>query len=72
MQLVAAYLKEVMPIGPVEFAAQHAAALEIYGQIRTDKDHFDRVSLEAPYGHPRRDRRVSHEFPTGSPFSVCY
>jgi hypothetical protein len=41
----AAYLKEVVSIGSVEFTAQHAAALKICGRIRTDTDHFDRVFL---------------------------
>jgi hypothetical protein len=31
----------VMPIGPIELAAQHAAALKIYGRIRRGTDHCE-------------------------------
>jgi hypothetical protein len=58
MQLVAVYLKEVVSIGAIEFTAQHAAALEIYGQIRTDTGHCDQASPKVPYDHPRRDHRA--------------
>jgi hypothetical protein len=47
-----------VPIRPVEFTAQHAAALEICGRMHTDTDHFYRVFLEAPSDRPRRDHRV--------------
>jgi hypothetical protein len=43
------YLKKVIAIGPIEFTAQHTAALEISGQTRTGTGRCD---------HPLRDHRV--------------
>jgi hypothetical protein len=42
------YLKEVIAIRAGEFAAEHAAPLEIYGQNRTGTDHCDPVSPRDP------------------------
>jgi hypothetical protein len=62
----------VVPVRPIELAGQHAAALKIYGQIRTGTDHCDRVSLAVLWYRPQREYRASHGFRTESPFDVFY
>jgi hypothetical protein len=39
-----AYLKEVVPIRPIQLAAQHAAPFEISSETHRGRDHFGRVS----------------------------
>jgi hypothetical protein len=62
----------VMPVRPIELAAQHAAALKICGRIRTGTDHCDRVSLTVLLCRPQREYRALREFRTGSLYDVCY
>ena len=54
----AAYLKKVVPIGTVELAAQHAAALEICAENRTGTGRSGRAFRLALSARPRRDRPV--------------
>jgi hypothetical protein len=51
-------LKEVIPVGAIVLARQHAATLETEGRTRRDMDRFAQVSQPAPCSHARPYRRV--------------
>src|ERR1700683_2283017 len=57
-RIVLAYLKEVVPVGAVELAAQHATPLEIYAQSRTGMGRSVPTSPSALCCRSRRDRPV--------------
>lgn len=52
------HLKEVIAVGPVEVAAQHAAILETDGETRTGMGHFARASRGVLCRRSQRDGRV--------------
>ena len=51
-------LKEVIAVGAIELAGEHATVLETGGQSRRGKDRYDRASREAPCSRSQRDTRV--------------
>jgi hypothetical protein len=51
-------LKEVIAVGAIELAGEHATMLETGGQSRRGKGHCDRASREALCPRSQRDTRV--------------
>lgn len=51
-------LKEVIAVGPVEFAGGHAAVLETDGRSHRDMGRCDPASQKAPCSRSQRDIRV--------------
>ena len=51
-------LKEVIAVGAIELAGEHAAVLETGARNRTGKGRCARASREVPYPRSRRDIRV--------------
>jgi len=60
-------LKEVVAIGAVELAAQHATVLETDGRNRRGMDRCGRASRSIPCSRSLRDRRAWRGLRTGTP-----